>query len=213
VTYIFGTHPGDLIPCNTVQTPHYCFSFTSLSLLPPPPLRYWSWKSHTHILTSKFCSFSFFFLTCSCPIFQMRYLFFALFLSLLLCLKFFRLRMAEFDESTKTTWLLLLPLVGDFYPTFLFGRCFSLLCLLPASANGAKMLGRNHFAAPVELLLRILIHKAWRKTGSNTKQKYELYTSGDGFSCKPRAVHWGKYLWVLEQLWVMKYIFCYHSTN
>jgi hypothetical protein len=30
--------------------------------------------------------------------------------------------------------------------TLFFGRCQALLCLLPASANYAKMLGQNHFA-------------------------------------------------------------------
>jgi hypothetical protein len=30
--------------------------------------------------------------------------------------------------------------------TLFFGRCQALLCLLPTSANYAKMLGQNHFA-------------------------------------------------------------------
>jgi hypothetical protein len=32
--------------------------------------------------------------------------------------------------------------------TLFFGRCYALLCLLPALANCGKMQGQNHFAEP-----------------------------------------------------------------
>jgi hypothetical protein len=38
-----------------------------------------------------------------------------------------------------------------------FGKCTSLMCLLPATANSAYMLGQNHFAEPNRHVLPFFI--------------------------------------------------------